>query len=557
MTLTPSTSNIDVAKLLIADEGEKIEPKCCWCGAKIVFSDKILINGRPVAWCSGSRACRDRQKANGVRVKLEGVVKWLFIPTPKQCVVMEATERNVFACGNRGGGKSVAIRWLCHQLAIAIPGFRYAILRTSFPELNITHLSFLEHEKNQFGGEKHGFSYNKTEHLFYYPNGSMGIYAQCATDADVKKILGAEVALVVFDEAPTFQWDHMRMINSSVRVPEGSGLSPMAFYLGNPVGPSIDELWSYFVDKDVDVVKQPEYRPAKWRFIEIHIQDNPYLDAKTYWEDMAGLPPHILQAWRDGKRIDANAMFQIIEEKDGRPWHVIKELPRFESEKNILRQQWVRIYRSYDHGFDRDPAICLWFAVLGRRIILFNEQIWHRVVAKDIAKDIKAEEERLLGKKHGRPIMTYCDPVIDIKEGNEKTIKYIFETNKVAMTCATNNRKQYTHSIHSALKETIDDAGYGQGGPRLQILAEPDFFTGAKGAPYTLKYLPRMTYDEDDPLKMADHKHDHGPVALAYFLMKHIPVTKKVDVPQYPDWWTEYFIAGTNIPKDLRLREKL
>jgi phage terminase large subunit len=546
---TPSTNKVDVAKLLIADVNEKIEARCCWCDSKLIFSDKILVNGRPVAWCSGSKDCRKRQMANGCRVKLDGVVKWLFIPTPKQCEVMEASERNVFACGNRGGGKSVAIRWLCHQLATAIPGFRYAILRTSFPELNITHLSFLEHEKNMLGGEKAGFSYNKTEHLFYYPNGSMGIYAQCATDADVKKVLGAEVALVVFDEAPTFQWEHMRLINSSVRVPEGSGLKPMAFYLGNPVGPSIDDLWSYFVDKDVDPIKQPEYRPNKWRFIEIHIQDNPYLDKKTYWEDMAGLPEHILKAWRDGKRIDANAMFEIIEEKDGRPYHVIKELPRFGDLASILRQQWVRIYRAYDHGFDRDPAICLWFAVIGRRIILFNEQIWHRVIAKDIAKDIKAEGERLLGKNHKRPIMTYCDPRIDIKEGNEKTIKNIFEYNKVPMVCATNNREQYTHAIQSALKEIVDD-----GRPQLQILAEPDSLTGALGAPYTLKYLPRMTYDPDKPMRMADHKHDHGPVALAYFLMKHIPVTKKVDAPQYPEWWTEYFIAGTNIPRDIRLR---
>jgi hypothetical protein len=353
----------------------------------------------------------------------------------------------------------------------------------------------------------------------------------------------------VFDEAPTFQWDHMRMINSSVRVPEGSGLRPMAFYLGNPVGPSIDDLWAYFVDKDVDAAKQPEYRPNKWHFIDIHIQDNPYLDAKTYWEDMAGLPPHILQAWRDGKRIDANAMFQIIETKDGRPYHVLTALPRFEEVKNILHQQWVKIYRAYDHGFDRDPAVCLWFAVLGRRIILFHEQIWHRVIAKEIAKDITDEATRLFGKNHTRQIMTYCDPVIDIKEGNEKTIKYIFDSNKVPMICATNNRKQYAHAIHSALIETIDD-----GGPRIQILSERDLFTGACGAPYTLKYLPRMTYDEDDPMKMADHKHDHGPVTLAYFLMKHIPVTKKVDAPQYPAWWTEYFIAGTNIPRARHLR---
>jgi hypothetical protein len=56
----------------------------------------------------------------------------------------------------------------------------------------------------------------------------------------------------VFDEAPTFKWEHMIMIASSVRVPVGLGLTPLKRYLGNPIGPCIDDLWKYFIDKDVD-----------------------------------------------------------------------------------------------------------------------------------------------------------------------------------------------------------------------------------------------------------------------------------------------------------------
>ena len=47
---THSTPKVDAAKLLIADINDKIEAECCWCKSKIVFSDKILIDGRPVAW---------------------------------------------------------------------------------------------------------------------------------------------------------------------------------------------------------------------------------------------------------------------------------------------------------------------------------------------------------------------------------------------------------------------------------------------------------------------------------------------------------------------------
>jgi hypothetical protein len=35
-----------------------------------------------------------------------------------------------------------------------------------------------------------------------------------------------------------------------------------------------------------------------------------------------------------------------------------------------------------------------------------------------------------------------------------------------------------------------------------------------------------MKWDVHDPLKMAEHKMDHWPVAFAYFAMSQIPVTQ-------------------------------
>ena len=227
--------------------GDVDDARCCWCEGPLKIEDRI-------AWCANSEECRNRQIGCAVTKTTDGEVKFLFVPTPRQTEAMEATEPNLFVWGNRGGGKSVCMRWMCHALATAVPGFKYAILRTSFPELMKNHLNFLEDEMNQFGGETQGFRYHKTDHVCYYPNGSIGYFAQCANDADVKKILGAEVALVVFDEAPTFEWQHMRLIAASIRVPEGSGLTPMTRYLGNPVGESIDELWNYFIDKEVSPI---------------------------------------------------------------------------------------------------------------------------------------------------------------------------------------------------------------------------------------------------------------------------------------------------------------
>jgi hypothetical protein len=416
---------------------------------------------------------------------------------------------------------------MCHALAMAVPGFKYAILRTSFPELMKNHLNFLEDEMNKFGGESQGFRYHKTDHVTYYANGSIGYFAQCANDADVKKILGAEVALVVFDEAPTFEWTHMRLIAASIRVNVGTGLIPMTRYLGNPIGESIDELWKYFIDKDVKLSDDPEYRPSEWRAIEMRIQDNPHLDRREYWKQFSGLLPHYIKAWKDGIRIDENALFEFFPDANGRPFHVIREVPKTSDGDPIFTVDakgkyhflpWVEVYRAYDHGFKPDPACCLWFAVYGRRILCFKEMTWHRTLAKTIGEQIAAESK-------GMPVVTtYCDPSIDIEQGDVETIKQKVESGgKFPMDCSVNNREYFADAIHNMLGELVDKCT-----PRLQFLGIH--------TPMVVKYLPRMRFNENNPAAMADHKHDHWVVALAYFLMSQIPVTKPTESTKPRRW---------------------
>lgn len=426
-------------------EETPLTPLCCWCHAPLHLDERT-------AWCSGSQECRDKQLACAISIERDGRKVWLFVPSPKQTEAMMAREPNVFVWGNRGGGKSVCMRWFAHQLAIAIPGFKYAILRTSFPELMKNHLIFLEQEMNTLGGDKHGFSYHKTDHVCYYPNGSLGFYAQCANDADVKKILGAEVALVIFDEAPTFQWDHMRLIAASVRVPAGSGLIPMTRYLGNPVGDSIDELWKYFIDKDVSLEDDPEYRSDEWRAIEMHVQDNPYLDAKQYWKQFSGLPKHFIKAWKEGLRVEERTLFEFMPTKDGKPYHVVSEIPRFGDGKPIFTvdgdgtyhfPDWVRIYRAYDHGFWPDPAVCLWFAVYGKRVLCFKEMTRFRVLAKDIAKEIIAESKGM------RVTASYCVPLDAPVWMGDFSFKPLSEIRVGDVVIGTHNRKPTDFALNT------------------------------------------------------------------------------------------------------------
>lgn len=461
--------------------------------------------------------------------------------SPAQQEYILSTEPNVWFWGNRGGGKSLTARWTCHARAMSYPGYRYAILRTSFPELIKNHLIYLDAEMEALGGDYHGSKF-----IARYPNGSLGFYMQAETDQQVRNALGVEMMECVFDEAPTFKWDHIVMISSSIRVPPNVGLTPLKRLLGNPTGPCIDEIWKYFVDKDVDLEDDRTYQPEEWRSIYIDMRDNKDLDVEAYTKQLgAGLPLHLRKAWLDGEKYDYGQLFEVLKyakhqdtgepilDEQGRqkPYHVIHELPAvggkpvvyFDHDKGRwIHPDWVRIFRAYDHGYWPDPAVCLWIAEVGRQLVVFKEKVWWKDVAKDIAEDIVGESKGM------NVVTTYCDPSIDVQNGADiVTIRDTFELNGVPMDPSVNNREYYAHAINSALKMEVEPHV-----PRLRLY-QP-------GCPYLAKYLPQMRYDERNTQAMADHKHDHAPVALAYFLMSVMPIGERTP------------LSGTKLPKWMR-----
>ncbi len=162
----------------------------------------------------------------------------------------------------------------------------------------------------------------------------------------------------------------------------------------------------------------------------------------------------------------------------------------------------VQVYRAVDWGFFPDPAVCLWIAHLGNRYIVFKEMLEWRMVASDFAKKIVSESEGM------RVSQTFCDPTMDIETGADvHTIKDIFEHNGVPLEKSVNNRAHYAHAVHTALQEEASP-----GVPRLQITSD---------CRYLIKTIPMMRFDEKKTLSLANHKHDHAVVALAYFLISH------------------------------------
>jgi hypothetical protein len=433
-----------------------------------------------------------------------------FDPHPRQREVLEILTRRVltgegprrfFLRGNRGGGKSFMVRrGLLHGLAMAIPGLKYAVVRRNMPDLRSNHLIYLGAEMRKLGGD-----YHETHGIAKYSNGSMGFYRQCEEDADVEKIVGAEVAVLFIDEAPQIKWEHQRTIAPSLRVSRVDGKQPYytcEVYGGNPIGESIEELDKYFIDQDIDPLEDPQYNPADWMHLPIGLQDNPSLDPDEYLKQFSGLPAHFRAAWVDGVRMDSRSLFDVRKTKDGKPYHYIQELPSV-GETPLLRVPWIQVYRAFDMGYFPDPAVCVWLAVLGRRVIAFHEGTWFKTIAKDLAAAIRETTNELTGSPDA--CMTYVDPQINVKTGADAvTVMDTLEMAGVPCEASVNDRVLYADAIHGLLGEEVEP-----GVPRFQIY-EP-------GCPMLAKYLPKMRWDEKNPRKMADHKFDHWVVALAYF----------------------------------------
>jgi hypothetical protein len=425
-----------------------------------------------------------------------------------------------FLRGNRGGGKSLLIRrGVLHGLALALPGLKYMVVRRNFPDLESNHLIFVGPEMQRLGG-----SFNETKRIAHYDNGSMGFYRQCEEFRDVEKIQGAEAAVLFVDEAPQIAWDNLTLMLPSLRVAKGrDGSQPfytMAVFSGNPSGESIEELDRYFIEQDVTPEENKYYEPSDWQHIPIFAKDNPSIDPTEYLKMLGPIPPAFQAAWIDGVRMESRTLFDVKTTKEGKPYHYIQELPTI-GDTPLLRVPWLEMYRAFDMGYFPDPAVCVWLAVVGRRIIAVHEDTWFRTIAKDLAAKMIEQTHELVGETV--VAMTYVDPQINIRTGSDTvTVMDTLEMNGVPCEASINDRVLYADAIHSLLGEEVEP-----GVPRFQIY-EP-------GCPMLAKYLPKMRWDEKNPRRMADHQFDHWIVALAYFAISSGVLTLSAKEESKPD----------------------
>lgn len=446
----------------------------------------------------------------------DGTLDVLYVAQAHQIKYHESVIPNLLMTGPRGTGKSICMRMDAHMRAMAVPGFKYLVLRRTMPALKSSHLFFVKDEMERLGG-----TYNQTDFIARYPNGSAGWYGHCETEADVMRYLSAEYDLIIFDEASTFTQDIFMKIAACVRVPEGSGRIGMIRGGTNPLGVGARFIKTYFITKDVRPEENQDYHPDDYAVIATVLTDNQYVDLDQYRRRLESLPAHVRSAWLEGLWIEEGAYFEDFRAyKDGKQWHVIDDLPTLHG-RSLFEYSWLSVYRAIDWGYFPDPAVCLWIAVLpNKRTIVFKEKTWRRTLASDVAAEIKRESDGM------HIVETFCDPTMFIKTGvTTYSMGELFEQAGVPLTESVNKRDLAGYAIHDYLNRIFDEL------PQLQIV-EP---CGVYGCPELIRTLPMLRMDPNDPKKIGDGD-DHWAIALAYFCMAGAPPSRDPTIPVARRW---------------------
>lgn len=176
-------------------------------------------------------------------------------------------------------------------LALRYPGIKMLIVRRGYRELLNNHINFL-------AGELKGIaSYNKTDHVFRFINGSELWFGYCSTDADELQYQGAEYDIVFIDEATQLKEEWIRKINLTVR---GANAFPKrTYYTCNPGGVS----HAYFKRLFIDRMYEEGEKPEDYSFTQALVTDNGALMEMQpeYMAELQALPPKLRDAWLYGK----------------------------------------------------------------------------------------------------------------------------------------------------------------------------------------------------------------------------------------------------------------
>ncbi len=450
----------------------------------------------------------------------------IWTPQPRQEAFMRRGEDEALYGGAAGGGKSDAL--VIEALRqVKIPHYKGLILRKTYPQL----AELIDKSMRYYKAAYPDARYNDSKHTWTFPSGAKIIFGSMNHAKDKQNYQGQAYDFIAFDELTHFTYDEYIYLVSRNR-PNGPGTRCYIRSTANPGGVGhgwVKERFVSAADPETTIWETVTYdepgigRVTKKRsrvFIPAKIWDNKELlkNDPTYVTNLASLPEAERAALLDGSWDSYSGQF--FSEWRNDPAHYIDRRWTHVVEPFDISSANVRIYRSYDFGYDHPFSVGWWAVTPDDTIYRIMEWYGSNGTPNkglEMGPDKQFEEIARIEREHpwlrGREIYGVADP--SIWDGSRGiSIAETAEKHGIFFEPGINDRIPGWMQCHYRLQ--FNEEGYS----RMYVFKNcKDFIRTIPNLVYSLTRIEDLDTDSED----------HVADEFRYFCMSR-PVTPRVPV---------------------------